>query len=160
MTEQKISRWLNDLALLPQINAEDWQAFTCEYACTTLRTDELADALTALGPVTGWLTETGSVRRLQDEVIALAGFALEGEFFRDNQHWQLSRLPRDRWQLHQHRLQACAANQATHLGQPVTHLLVGQPGARLRYWRLWTAGPDNTPNCALAVLAGIEDSRS
>lgn len=160
MTEHSIARWLSDLALLPEVDAQDWKPFACDYACTTLGIEELADALAALGPVTGWLTETGRVRRLQDEAIALDGFALEGEFFRDTDHWQLSRLPRDRWQLHRHRLQPCAAAEATHLGQPVTHLLTGQPGATLRYWRLWTAGPDNAPHCSLAVLAGIEDSRS
>lgn len=160
MTEHRIARWLTDLALLPEINAQDWKPFSCEYTSTALSADELAASLAALGPVTGWVTETGRVRRLQDEAIALDGFALDGEFFHGADHWQLSRLPRDRWLLHRHRLQPCAASEATHLGQPVTHLLAGQPSARLRYWRLWTAGPDNAPHCPLAVLAGIEDARS
>lgn len=160
MTEQTIARWLSDLALLPDIDAEAWQPFTYHHTGVLLQARELADALAALGPVTGWLTETGCVRRLHDEAIALKGFVLEGEFFRDTVHWQLSRAPRDRWQLNAHCVQPCSAAEATHLGQPVSHLLAGRAGARLHYWRLWTAGADNAPHCALAVLAGVEDSRS
>ncbi|KAI5911981.1 hypothetical protein PA01_00100 [Azoarcus sp. PA01] len=160
MTEGTISRWLSDLALLPDIDVEAWQPFIYDHTCVLLQAGELADALAALGPVTGWLTEAGCVRRLHDETIALTGFALDGEFFRDTVHWQLSRLPRGRWQLNAHRVQPCSAADATHLGEPTSHLLAGRPGARLQYWRLWTAGPDNAPHCPLAVLAGIEDSRS
>lgn len=160
MTEQTISRWMSDLALLPDIDAEAWQPFTYHHTSVLLQAGELTDALAALGPVTGWLTETGRVRRLLNEAIALEGFALEGEFFRDTVHWQLSRLPRDRWQLNAHHVRPCSTGEATHLGQPVSHLLTGRPGARLHYWRLWTAGPDNAPHCPLAVLAGIEESRS
>lgn len=157
MNAAPIAQWLADLALLPETDAEHWQPFRHTLAEQRLDIDTLSTHLAALGPVSGWLTETGRVVQLRQQVIDLHNHPLEGEFFANSRHWQLVHHGRGQWRLYEHQLQTCPAAEATHLGEPVSHLLAGTPGARLRYWRLWTAGVDRAPHCSLAVLAAIEE---
>lgn len=154
----EIKQWLADLALLPEIDIGRWQAFRHQGECRELDAAALPAALRELGAVSGWLCETGRVLALREEIPALQGMALGGEFYRDDSCWQLRQLPRGRWQLQRHQLSPCAADQATHLGERVSQRTVA--GGRAHYWRLWAADADRLPQCTLAVLTRIEEEHA
>ena len=155
----RIAQWLQDLALLPGIQPQNWQPFQYRHESLECGAADLPAVLRDLGEVTGWLTETGRVITLDKQFIELENLPLAGEGYRDNQHWQLTQLPRGRWQLHTHTLTPCPANQATHLGEPVQHLLSGGRNGRLRYWKLWSADDTGAPHSRIALLADLEENR-
>ena len=163
MTE--MTQWMADLALLPDIDMDYWQPFCHEYASQTCAREDLPALLGDLGKVSGWIKETGRVVMLDNEHIELELRPLAAEFFQGETAWQLSLLPGGRWQLHTHRLTACSAADATHLGERVEHLLAGKRGGRLQYWRLWgpaesDAADCGAPQCRIALLTGIKESRA
>ena len=128
-------------------------SLTCQQA-------DLAAQLTALGQVSGWLTETGRVVHLHEDTISLQNLPLAGEFFRADTHWQLTQLPRGQWQLTQHTLQPCPAEAANCLAERVSHLLAGNRSGQLHYWKLWLPGSDGAPENPIALLTAIEESRT
>ncbi|WKN24019.1 hypothetical protein [Azotobacter vinelandii] len=155
-----INQWLRDLTLLPDVAVDRWQPFLHRHESLTCTASELPETLQTLGELDGWLTETGRVVRLRNTRIELQNLPLAGEFFRDEQCWQLTQLPRGRWQLNRHHLQACPADEANCLGENVEHLLAGSGDGRLRYWRLWEPDEDNAPHCRIALLTAIEEFRA
>lgn len=156
----EITQWLADLALLPEMEIERWQPFRHQHERRQCGAAELPALLAALGEVSGWLVETGRVRELRRQPVEVQGLPLDGEFFRGDSHWQLQHLGRDRWELHHHQLHRCAAHEASHLGEHV-HQRHADGGCRLNYWRLWArARADGLPQCELAVLFSIEESRA
>lgn len=154
-----IKHWLEDLALLPDLAIEQWQPFQLQYESLTCGAADLPGVLRDLGEVSGWLTETSRVALLRDSRVELQNLPLAGEFFQGQRHWQLTQLPRGRWQLHQYRLTPCSADQATCLGESVVQLQAGERTGRLRYWRLWEKDQDQAPHCRTALLAAIEEAR-
>lgn len=159
-----LQNWLADLSRMPALQEgdfENWQPF--RHACTsrTLSAPDLDEALRQLGPVSGWLTETGRIVELERQTIEPIHRPLAGEFFRDGDHWQLSAHPRGRWLLHHHTLAPCPAEEATHLGERVTHLLAAPRRGWLEYWRLWAPevesdnNHDLDPACRIALLTAI-----
>lgn len=154
-----INQWLNDLALLPDIDIQQWQTFLHSSETQTLGKAELEAALVELGSVSGWLTETSRVIELENQTIKLQHLPLEGEFFSEDKnthkHWQLTQLPREKWQLTRHEMQPSPANQANCLAQPVTHLHASDKNKRLKYWKLWTADKKRAPEANIALLTAI-----
>lgn len=150
-----IQQWLNDLALLPDIKIQQWQTFQYSSESRILGKSELAATLAELGDVSGWLTETSRVMELENQPIQLQHQPLEGEFFSGDQHWQLTQLPRGKWQLTRHQLTLCSADQADCLAQPVTHLHATDKNKCLKYWKLWTANQDRAPEANIALLTAI-----
>lgn len=155
-----ISQWLTDLARLPDAEADQWQACQHNQTSKTCNQTDLAMHLRELGKVSGWLTETGRVVKLHEEIIALENLPLAGEFFSAQDHWQLTQLPRGQWQITHHTLQPCAAEAANCLAERVSHLLAGQRSGYLHYWKLWVPAADGAPENRIALLAAIEESRS
>lgn len=153
-----INQWLADLALLPDVAIEQWQPFRYSHDSLTCSQSDLPGVLRDLGEVGGWLTETGRVVHLCNASIELENLPLAGEFFRGNDLWQFTQLPRGRWQLNHYQLQPCPAGEANCLGESVGHLQTGQRNGRLRYWKLWEADSDNAPHCRIALLAAIEET--
>ena len=155
-----IRQWLADLALMPDIDTSDWATFS--YACdsVTCTASDLPARLAEMGEVSGWLSETSRIVTLHNSRVELENLPLAGEFYRGELYWQLGRLPRGLWQVHQHRLTPCEAAQATHLGEPVEHLHAGHSKGRLRYWKLWETDPDQdqAPQCRIALLADIRET--
>lgn len=158
------SAWLADLALLPDIEMHLWKHFKHEHQGQRLQADTLAAALSALGPVSGWLSEPSAITELRNQSIQPSQLPLNGEFFAQVeadgllQCWQLSHLGRGQWQLDSHRLQACAAEQANCLGERVQQLHANRANAHLDYWRLWHADDELSPRCAIALLCLIHES--
>lgn len=159
-----LQTWLADLSRMPTLQEGDreyWQPFRHTCTSRTLGADELADTLRQIGPVSGWLIETGRVVELEQQTIELLHMPLAGEFFRGDQHWQLSAHPRGCWLLHHHTLNPCSAEEATHLADKVEHLLASPRRGRLVYWRLWApeTEPDTNadlgPTCRIALLTAI-----
>lgn len=155
-----INQWLADLALLSDVNIDHWQAFQHRHDSLTCTAVDLAAVLRDLGEVSGWLTETSRVISLHDSHVELQNLPLAGEFYQGQQFWQLTQLPRGRWQLNSYRLTPCAATEATCLGESVEHLQAGNRYGRLRYWRLWEPDQDNAPHCRIALLAEIQEARA
>ena len=148
-----VTQWMADLALLPDIEMECWQPFRHEHESRISAHEALSALLHELGEVSGWIKETSRVVKLDKVRIELESRPL------------LGLLPGGRWQLHTHRLTACPAADATHLGERVEHLLAGKRGGRLQYWRLWDVeGADpaecGAPQCRIALLTGIQESRA
>lgn len=154
-----INQWLADLARLPDLGVDEWQACQHSHSSQTCSQADLAAMLRDLGEVSGWLTETGRVVQLREEIIALENLPLAGELFRGQDHWQLTQLPRGQWQLTHHRLQPCAADLANCLAERVSHLLAGQRNGYLHYRKLWMPAADGAPENRLALLTAIEESR-
>lgn len=163
-----IENWLADLQRTPAPNGnerDDWLPF--RHTCTTraLSADDLANVLRELGPVSGWITETGRVVQLEQQFIELVHRPLAGEFFRESDHWQLNAHPRGRWLLHHHELSACSPAEATHLGEKVEHLMAAPKRGWLEYRRLWAPGVDPDthhdlgPVCRIALLTAIRMDR-
>jgi hypothetical protein len=153
-----INQWLSDLALLPDVNINHWQAFQHRHESFTYIAVDLPAVLRDLGEVSGWLTETSRVVSLHASGIELQNLPLAGEFYQGQHFWQLTQLPRGRWQLNSYRLTTCAATEATCLGESVEHLQAGSRNGRLRYWRLWEPDQDNAPHCRIALLADIQEA--
>ena len=153
-----IRQWLADLALMPDINIRDWASFQYAYDSVTSTASDLPVRLAEMGEVSGWLSETSRIVTLHNTRVELVNLPLAGEFYRGDLYWQLSRLPRGQWQLHQHRLTPCEADEATHLGEPVEHLQAGRNKGRLRYWRLWEPDQDQAPQCRIALLADLQET--
>lgn len=163
-----LQTWLTDLSRMPILQEdglEHWQPF--RHACTSRTFDahELTEVLGQIGPVSGWLMETGRIVELEQQAIEPLHDLLSGEFFRGDEHWQLSAHPRGRWLLHHHTLVICPLDEATHLGEKVEHLLASPRRGRLEYWRLWApeTEPDTNqdlgPTCRIALLAAIRKER-
>lgn len=154
-----IKQWIDDLALLPELNQASWQPFRHSSETTTLERSQLNAALADTGTVTGWITETSRVVELTDEVIELKNLPLAGEWFSGNNHWVLSQLPRGKWQLTHHQLQPCNADDANCLGQAVTHLHANSNEHSLLYWKLWQ-DTDFGPQAGIALLAAIDNTHN
>ncbi len=163
-----IQDWVADLQRMPTLSDDrfaHWQPFRHACACRTLDAETLSEALRQLGPVSGWLSETGRIVELERQSVEPIQRPLAGEFFRDGHHWQLSAHPRGRWLLHHHTMSPCPADQATHLGERVTHLLAAPRRGWLEYWRLWAPDcePDTRhdpgPTCRIALLTAIRKER-
>jgi len=152
-----INQWLADLALLPDVNIDHWQAFQHRHESLTCTAVDLSAVLLDLGEVSGWLTETSRVVSLHASRIELQNLPLAGEFYQGQHFWQLTQLPRGRWQLNSYRLTSCAATEATCLGESFEHLQVGSRNGRLRYLRLWEPDQDNAPHCRVALLVDIQE---
>lgn len=155
-----INQWLADLARLPDVGIDQWQACQHSHSSQPCSQADLSVMLRDLGEVSGWLTETGRVVQLREETIALGNLPLSGELFRGHDHWQLTQLPRGQWQLTHHRLQPCAADTANCLAERVSHLLAGKRAGRLHYWKLWMPDADGAPESRIALLTAIEESRA
>lgn len=155
-----IKQWLADLARLPDVGIEQWQACQHSQSSQMCSQADLPVLLRDLGELSGWLTETGRVVQLREAIIALDNLPLAGELFRGHDHWQLTQLPRGQWQLNHHRLQPCAADAANCLAERVSHLLAAPREGRLHYWKLWTPDADGAPESRVALLTAIEESRA
>lgn len=155
-----IAHWLQDLALLPDFDSGHWQPFLHSTSSQRLDRHSLSQALAGLGPVSGWLQETGRTLTLRKEQVQSGNLLLAGELFAANDHWLLTRLPRDIWELHHHRLQAVPANQANCLGEVASQLLAGRKPGQLHYWKLWQADAkqQGAPLCRIALLTAIEET--
>lgn len=157
------SAWLNNLALLPDIDMQHWKLFKHEHHSQCLQQDTLAPTLSALGKVSGWLSEPSAITELRNQPITPSQLPLKGEFFSHGQSgeslqcWQLSHLGRGMWQLDSHVLQPCAADQANCLGERVQQLHANRVNAYLGYWRLWHPDVDQAPQCAIALLCTIDE---
>jgi|TARA_R110002167_G_scaffold366254_1_gene594017 hypothetical protein len=163
----QVQQWINDLALLPDLTPaiQRWQPFLHSCTASVFSREQLPEALKALGAVSGWLTETSRVTELESQPVELQSLPLAGEFFNSAQqhtnHWQLTQLPRGQWQLTHHQLQACPAEQANCLAQPVTHLHAHKDNTQLSYWKLWsTSEQDAAPSARIALLMAIESTPS
>jgi hypothetical protein len=161
----QVQQWINDLALLPDLTPaiQRWQPFLHSCTARVLNRDQLPSALAELGAISGWITETSRVTELENQPVELQSLPLAGEFFNradhGTNHWQLTQLPRGQWQLTHHQLQACPAEQANCLAQPVTHLHAKKDNTQLSYWKLWSASePDSAPNATAALLMAIEST--
>ena len=155
-----IAQWQQDLALLPDMEMSEWQPFLHSCSSQQLDRDQLVSALTALGNVSGWLQESGQTLTLRQQSIQPGNALLAGELFAGNDYWLITRLPRDRWQLHHHRLLPVAASEANSLGQATRQLLSGRQPGQLCYWKLWKADleQENAPVCRIALLTAIEET--
>jgi|GEM_PF-5326791 len=161
----QVQQWVNDLALLPDLTPtiQLWQPFLHNCTASTLSLEQLPEVLSKLGDVSGWMTETSRVVELDMQSIELESLPLAGEFFNRTDHctnhWQLAQLPRGQWQLTYHQLQACPAEQANCLAQPVSHLHTSKDDTQLSYWKLWSASePDSAPSATAALLMAIEST--
>lgn len=155
-----IVRWLDDLARLPDLQGITYTPLAVRHVAHPLTRADLAGALAGLGPVTGWLQETGRVVAHHAEGVVLQGVPLAGEWCNGSRHWILEHGSGESWWLHAFTAEPCAAEAATHLGETVSHLRTGQPGRRLRYWRLWSSDatlPGQPPVATLALFTGFED---
>jgi hypothetical protein len=155
-----VKNWLADLAVLPEVNvARSWLPVRSAHQCESLTLDKLMHTLQTLGPVSGWLQTAGEVVWLNEQQVQLAAHTppLAAELFAGDTCWQLSSLPRGRWQLDRHDVNL-DEQEPTHLARVVRHLAV-QPGRQLMYWQLWQAGEDNAPSCSAAVLRSFEESQ-
>lgn len=155
-----INQWLADLARLPDVGIEQWQACQHSQTSQTCGQADLGVHLRDLGEVSGWLTETGRVIQLREAIITLDNLPLAAELFRGHDHWQLTQLPRGQWQLSHHRLQPCATDTANCLAERVSHLLAGQREGHLHYWKLWMPNADGAPESRIALLTAIEEPRA
>lgn len=152
-----INQWLADLARLPDVGIEQWKPFQHSHSSQICGHADLAATLRNLGAVSGWLTETGRVVQLREQPIALENLPLAGELFRGDDHWQLTQLPRNQWQLTHHRLQRGTADAANCLAERISHLVTGQRNGQLHYWKLWTPAADGAPENRIALLTAIEE---
>lgn len=155
-----IEHWLQDLARLPDFESDRWQPFLHSASSKRLDRHSLGQALAELGPVNGWLQETGRTLNLHNEPVKPENLLLAGELFAGNQYWLLTRLPRDFWELHHHQLQVVSAKEANCLGEASSQLLAGRVPGKLRYWKLWKAdeGQQGAPLCRIALLTAIEET--
>lgn len=155
------AHWLNDLALLPDQDMANWQPLQHQAETRHLSGDELATALAALGPVSGWLMCTGQVHRLHQQPVPATTGILSGEFHstagegQAQTCWQLSHQGRDQWQLHTHHIQVVPSGAANALGERISHRHVD--GGHLHYYRLWQPDNDQAPQCRIALLTGIQE---
>lgn len=156
--------WLNDLALLPDLDPQQWQPMNHQHDSQRLSDAQLAPVLAALGPVSGWLCEPATITELRQQPVVLKQHPLAAELFAqagdDPQPircWQLSHHGRDQWQLDSHSLQPCDAEQANCLGEHARHRHARRASAHLGYWRLWQADADGAPHCAIALLHAIDE---
>lgn len=126
-----------------------------------LSADALASALAGLGPVSGWLMQTGQVHRLHKQAIPAAGSILSAEFHgpgddgQEQTCWQVIHLGRGQWQLHAHHIRPVPASEANVLGERIRQRHVD--GGQLHYYRLWQPDGDDAPQCRIALLTAIEE---
>lgn len=157
-----VATWLEDLALLPDIDLKNWKSFRHEHRSRSLEGADVATALSDLGPVSGWLSEPSAVSELHDQVPTPTQRPLAGEFFASMEGgghccWLLGYHGRGRWQLDEHTLLPCAAADANCLGQQMRLRHADRPGAHLVYWKLWQGDAEQAPYSSTALLCAIEE---
>lgn len=149
-----IARWASDLARIPSLTQAS--LLRVSQHTDSLNRAELEQTLNGLGPVNGWLMETGAVRELRDTPPAPQGIPLAGEWQQGDRHWTLEHLHGEQWQLHCFQCQPANDTDATHLG--VLHHQIHSSGSgRLAYWNLWEPGEDQAPENRLALFVGFEE---
>jgi len=155
-----IKQWLTDIALLPDFDVKQMRPFKISQHSQSLGKDELAQALKALGSVSGWLQETSRVVQLNQSEIIVQGVPMAGEWCAGSEHWVLEYVGLSTWSLHRSTLIQSAPEDATHLGQRVTQRMVGAKSRQsLAYWRLWEAESAESvaPVVRTALFAGFEE---
>lgn len=165
-----IAQWYVDIKSVPEVNQINWLPFHYSYTSITLEGEEVAETLSKLGNVTGYLTATGKVHVFNESPIVFDGFVLSGEFFHGEKHWIVSYQSNGKWLLHTYQLKNCEdeIEQANCLAEPITQLRTAftdestksNAGKKLEFYRLWepanNALDGEAPVCRIALLTHIE----
>ncbi len=154
-----VNQWLQDLSLIPDFNATQWQSMKLISENRQLNEGELAKALESMGTVSGWHQETGRVNQTQQAKVVLQNRLLAAEWFNENESIQVNYIGNNQWHWRVIRLEPSSADTANCLAQPVSHLRANGKG-KLHYLRLWQADANLAPSIAASVLTAIDEDRS
>ena len=162
-----IKQWLNDLKVIaanPLLNLEldKFQPIKLEVVSVQLTILQVKQKLAYLTEISGWIQETSQVHTLNQQKFESQSIVLNGEWVKGDVSYLLEFMGRDQWQLQQYKIQACSAEEATHLSEKIIQREIGIKNTRsLVYQRLWQPidleKNDTSPVARVAIFIGFEE---